>query len=135
MQKLKRLVRSGRNPLAQIAKRLSERGVSIHQCQETEITSKEPDNRYILSDSCCCEVVHKTNQQDDNGNEQYLCRVYERTEALFTTPCDSRIIGAHKANPRLASMKVLSSQALQRKAIMLEVRNKKIFMAILHSNC
>ena len=133
MQKLKRLVRSGRNPLAHITKRLSESCESIHQCHEKEITSKEPDNRYILTDSSCCEVVHKIHHLDVNGNEQFSCRVYERTEALFSTPCDSRIIGV-QSKPTLGNKKVLSSPALQRKAVMLEVESsEKIFMAILHS--
>ncbi len=51
MQKLKRLVRSGKNPIAQIAKRLSESYDAIPQSQEAVISLKKPDNCFILTDS------------------------------------------------------------------------------------
>ena len=133
MQKLKRLVRSGKNPLVQIAKRLSESTEAVQPCHEPKICLKRPDNAFILTDSACCEVVQKLDYVDHNGNEQFSCRVYQRTEALFVNPCDSRLAGVFKANARWTTMKVLSSQALTRNAIKFELGPSKIvFMAILH---
>ena len=115
MQKLKRLVRSGKNPIAQVAKRMSECSGVIEPTPEATISMKKPDNAFLLTDSSCCEVVDKSGNLD--GNETYLCRVYERTGALFSTPCDSRLIGVLKANPRWTTMKVLPSHLLNRMAI------------------
>ena len=64
-----------------------------------------------------------------------ICRVYERTEAVFHRPCDSRLIGLHKGNPRWTTMKVVSAQSLTRNAIKVDLGpNKIVFIAILHSN-
>lgn len=132
MQKLKRLVRSGKSPLTQIAKRLSESSFEIPSCHEDNVSFKKPDNAYVLPDKCC-EIVDKANP-DENGRECYLCRVYERSEPLFTNPCDSRIIGVHKVNEQRTHMRVLSAESLKRKAIKVDLGpNKTAFMAILHS--
>ncbi|CAB3977231.1 Hypothetical predicted protein [Paramuricea clavata] len=56
-KKLKRLVRSGKNPIAQIAKRLSESYGAIPQSREAVISLKKPDNCFILTDSSCCEMT------------------------------------------------------------------------------
>ena len=132
MQKLKRLVRSGKNPLVQIAKCLSECTEAVQPCHEPKICLKRPDNAFILTDSAC-EVVQKLDCVDHNGNEQFSWHVYQHTEALLVNPCDSRLVGVFKANARWTTMKVLSSQALMRNAIKFELGPSKIvFMAILH---
>lgn len=137
MQKLKRMVRSGRNPLTQIVKRLSE--VSASKDPETKhaqsvIKIKKPNNAYILTNSSCCEVIDKTDHHDEIGNQLYMCRVYERTEPLFNNPCDSRLVDVHKGNQRWTTVKMLSAQCLHKKAIMVDLEhNKIVFMAILHS--
>ena len=52
MQKLKKMVRSGRNPLAQLVKRLSEsHATKIPEAMcASEISTKKPNNVYILDD-------------------------------------------------------------------------------------
>ena len=42
------------------------------------------------------------------GSDEEVCRVYQKTEPLFSIPCNSRLVGIHKANSRWSSMKVLS---------------------------
>ncbi len=135
MQKLKRLVRSGKNPIAQVAKRMSECSGAIEPPHEVKISLTKPDNAFILTDLTCCEVVDKVGNPDQNGNELYLCRVYERTDTLFSSPCDSRLIGVHKATVRWTTMKVLPSHQLKRKAIKIDLGHEKtVFMAVLHTN-
>ena len=135
MQKLKRLVQSGKNPIAQVAKRMSECSGVIEPIREATTSLKKPDNAFLLTGSCCCEVVDKVGNLDENGDETYLCQVYERTDALFVTPCDSRLIGVHKANSRWTTMKVVSSHLLNRMAIKIDLGPEKIvFMAVLHTN-
>ena len=99
MQKLKRFVWSGKNPIAQIGKRPSESYCAIPHFQEAVISLKKPDNCFILTDSCCCEVPDKSNHPDDGENE-YLCRVYERRLKLYfidhvilTSVCTKEIHG------------------------------------------
>ena len=77
MQKLKRLVRSGKNPIAQIAKRISASSGVIEPIGDAAISLKKPDNAFLLTGPSCCEVVNKVGNSDENGNETYLCRVYE----------------------------------------------------------
>ena len=100
-----------------------------------KICLKKPDNAFILTDLTCCEVVEKVGNPNQNGNELCLCRVYEKTETLFASPCDSRLIGVHKATVRRTTMKVLPSHLLQRKAIKIDLGHEKtVFMAVLHTN-
>ena len=86
MQKLKRLVRSGKNPIAQVAKWTSECSGVIEPIREATISLKKPDNAFLLTGSSCCEVVDKVGNLDENGDKTYLCRVYERNDALFVIP-------------------------------------------------
>ena len=87
MQKLKKLVRSGKSPIVQVEKRINELSGAIPPIHHpATISLTQPDNAYILTTSSCCEVVDKLGNHDGDGNETYLCRVYERCSALFTTP-------------------------------------------------
>lgn len=134
IQKLKRLVRSGRNPIAQVAKRISEFSGTVEQNDEDSTSLKAPDNAFLLNDSSCGEVVERACNHHENQDELCVCRVYEKTEPLFTSPCDSRLIGIHKANSRSTTMKVLSSQNLKKQAMKVDLgSDKHLFMAILHS--
>ena len=128
------MVRSGRSPLVQIAKRLGE---SCHEkitaAREKTICFKKPNNAYILNDHSCCEVVKATNLRDGSGDELFTCRVYDRTEPEFQSPCDSRIVGVYKASLHHTTMKNIPSQLLVKQAIMIpRGLNKVVFMALLH---
>ena len=48
---------------------------------------------------------------------KHICVEFMRTDALFVTPCDSRLIGVHKGNAHWTTMKVLDSHLLTKKAI------------------
>ena len=69
MQQLKKLVRSGNNPISQIAKWLSEVSGSIRQAYEAPISFKVPDNAFVLSDSSCGEVVEVAGNSADSDEE------------------------------------------------------------------
>ena len=102
LHQLKKLVRSGQNPLAQILKRLSEiqNALPIRNEHTCKLDVKRPNNSYILNDRSCCEAVEITNQQDEQGCALVLCRVYERVTTHSVQPCDSRIIGVYKGTTR-----------------------------------
>ena len=133
MQKLKRLVRSGRNPMVQIAKRLAEFS-GIVEPVKVSVSPKRSESAFLLNYSCCGEVVERAGSHVGNGNESFVCRIYEKTEPLFVRPCDSRLVGIHKANCRWTTMKVISSQQIMKKAMKVDLESGKIlFMAVLHS--
>ncbi len=85
MQKLKRFVRSGTNPIVQIAKHLSELpcGKLTSTEEAKRIDVKIPNNCFILNDASCCEVVECSSEIDEDGGKIYLCRVYSNTIPLL----------------------------------------------------
>lgn len=141
LQKLKKMVRSGKSPLVQIVKRLEEMEKSkffrehtqADACEILKIKIKKPNNAFIIDQRTCCEVVAKTNQKDQEGNILLLCRLYERPDALFLEPCDSRIISVFKAARRNSRMKLIPMDCLRSQAILIdEGENTITFMAVLH---
>ena len=135
LQKLKRYVRSGKNPIAQITKRLSE---SV-ACEEktvsnsASISSKHPNNAYVCDGTSCCVVVNDHPETNQHGSKMHLCRVYNHSEPMFSAPCDSRIIGVHKVSGRNVRMKLVPATTLTKQAIVIELDdNFLLFMAILH---
>ncbi|KAL3859401.1 hypothetical protein ACJMK2_009624 [Sinanodonta woodiana] len=132
------MVRSGKNPLAQIAKRLGE----LDNCDTIpgqkhtalSIKTKRPDNTYIISNSSYCEVVAITNEEDDEQFRKLLCRVYEKSQPLFLQPCDSRTTGIYQVHERHSHMKMISESCLERKAMMVTNDHSPeiVFLAILH---
>ena len=135
MQKLKKMVRSGKNPIAQLAKRLGElSNKRIAVPMEKSISTKKPNNAFVLSNNSCCEVIEQTTQQDEQGYTLFTCRVYQRTDALFKSPCDSRLVGVYKTNTQHTAMKVIPTKQLVKKAIMINIDpNRIVFMALQHS--
>ncbi|KAI2645785.1 Large tegument protein deneddylase [Labeo rohita] len=130
--KLKRLVRSGKQPLTQVVKRLVEMPKSPLSVKASKPKFKRPNNAFILHEGKCCEAIEEREESDDSGCQMLLCKLFEKTEALFRDPCDSRILGCFKVQSRHAVMKLIPERQLTRQAIMVEKRDKTIFLAILH---
>ena len=132
---LKKLVRSGRSPLVQIVKRLNEGGSLRRELTEKEgkVSSKHPNNIYMLNDKACCEVLSTTPEKND-GAQMFLCWVYNHLEPYTSSPCDSRLYGAIRSNIRNTSMKLISEICLTQRAIMFEEEyGSRVFFTILHS--
>ena len=56
---MKKYVRSGRNPTAQLVKRLREQTLaSLPQSVSIKITPSRPNNAYILRNASCCETLN-----------------------------------------------------------------------------
>ncbi|XP_071156899.1 uncharacterized protein [Mytilus edulis] len=142
LQKLKKMVRSGRSPMVQIVKRLDElekfnstkREESFRR--SSVLKFKQPNNAFVMDNNQCCEIISRTQQVDPNDPEKLLllCRVYERSEPLFRAPCDSRLIGVYKASPRNTRMKLLSPDKLGKRAMLIDMdQNEPVaFLTILH---
>ncbi|KAA0721339.1 hypothetical protein E1301_Tti019761 [Triplophysa tibetana] len=91
--KLKRLVRSGKQPLVQVAKRLME--ISVSPQTQFVVAAKcklsRPNNGFILGEGKCCEAIEERVESDESGSPVVLCKVFEKCEPLFMDPCDSRM--------------------------------------------
>lgn len=133
LHQLKRLVRSGRNPLSQIVKRLGEMDRQVKEPPKltTTLRTQRPENIFALSDVECCEVVSL--QLAEGQHESVLCGVYDHLEPLFMEPCDSRLVGVYKGHINHTKMKKLSLELLVRKAFVVEDNCKVIFLTVLHS--
>lgn len=136
LHQLKRLVRSGRNPLSQIIKRLGEidqHREELNNKPAAVVKTQKPNNVFVLSDFQCCEVISVVNATG-YGDRMVLCRVYDRLEQLFMQPCDSRLIGVYKAQVRHSRMKELSQRLLVRKAFLIDAEDGvQIVLTVLHS--
>ena len=100
---IKKMVWSGRSPIVQITKLLGEientfeinaGELSIQKLMS--FRTKKPSNMHVLNDLKCCEVIQISHEMDEFGKQLFLCRVFERREVIFNTPCDSRLLVVHK---------------------------------------
>jgi hypothetical protein len=123
---LKKLVRSGRNPMAQIVNRLNCITTNRRYCSRDFIRPSIPDNAFIV-DNHCCQVIR------DCGGDMFVCRIVSNESALFDHPCDSRIVGKYIARSNSFLTKRVSASSLKQRAIMIKQGNQIIFLAILHS--
>lgn len=138
LYQMKKMVRSGKSPVTQIVKRLSE--LKFDKAVDSTIDVVKcsvPNNVYITEKSDCCEIVNEidaTHGQETKLNQRYfLCRVFKRTQCLFEKPCDSRIIGTYAVLTRYSSLQVLRETELKTQAVKVEIEDSKAcFMAVLH---
>ena len=135
LQEMKKIVRSGRQPLVQIVKRMKEKQNTdiIMPIERRAISTMTSNNVFMLSSSSFCQVIERSANPINEQDAKYLCRVYKRLEPLFNEPCNASIIGAFTANVQYTQMKIIPATQLQKRAIMIELdRRKPIFQAVLH---
>jgi len=111
-ESVKRSVRSTRNPVLQV--------------DQYPITS--PNNVCVLDNGRCCQVVGV-------DKEAVTCTVFADTEAVYTAPCDSRILGVFRTHLSLGILKRLPFSTKARKAMACIdfVRSEIIFIQLLHT--
>ena len=137
MTQLKRCVRGTGEPLIQIANRMAEKHVAaklISRNEETRVVVPKVKACYTLSCGKFC-IVHEVRER------QVLCEVYKRTEALYSVPCDSRILGVHKGFLQQTEMMLLSTERLVRSAIMIplslvdrDLATARALIPLMHAN-
>ena len=134
LQQLKKLVRSGRNPLVQIVKRMSEFQFASDRKStgSFQISQKIKNNAYIVESSVCCEILPDAGT--DNSSDTVLCRVYKKTRPLFADPCDSRIVQTFLTDARESTVEAVCTARLKSRAILVKIGSgfEMCFMAILH---
>jgi len=136
MQQLKKSVKSARNPVLQVARRLQEKNnFSNQSVGELKLESfledyscQPPDNNCMLADGRCCQVI-------SIAKEHVRCMVFLNTEPLYSTPCDSRIIGVHKARLSSGVLKHFPSKTIAHKAMCYTdyEHSEIVFMVLLHN--
>lgn len=138
MQKLKRCVRSAKNPLIQIAHRLEEAELARHAgysgmqalVEDTvTVCTTSPNNCFVMDDGKYC-LCHETM----DGQTNLLCEVFTQTMFLYEKPCDSRLLGIHKVRLKNTRMKELRVEQLVRKAIFVHINNDYgVMLPFMHS--
>jgi hypothetical protein len=84
MQKIKRMARSARNPVVQVAHRLKEHDlcqnvtavVGTSTCSIDKFCFKTPDNYCVLENNTCCQVLNV-------GKEQTTCMVFSHADPFL----------------------------------------------------
>lgn len=114
LHQIKKMVRSGKNVLAQVANRLEETSQLKVENKEKLMSFKHPNNVFVLSPEQCCEVM------SEDAEATVLCRVYTNLQPYLTTLCDSRLYGTYMASIRHSQMLYLNRKSFQRRAFMVE---------------
>lgn len=128
LHQMKKMVRSGKNVLAQVANRLEETSRLKIPIKEKVVSLKRPNNVFVLSSEECCEVV------SEDMDNTVLCRVFTNLQPYLMTPCDSRLYGTYVSSIRRSKMCVIDKKALERRAFMVEEEGGiRIVMSILHT--
>ncbi|KAI7795618.1 transposase domain-containing protein [Triplophysa rosa] len=112
LHQMKKMVRSGKNVLTQVANRLEETSRLKISNKEKVVSLKCPNNTFVLSPEECCEVV------SEEVNNTVLCRVFTNLQPYLMTPCDSRLYGTYVASTRHSQMRCIGKEALDRMAFM-----------------
>jgi len=135
MQQLKKCVRSGRNPVVQVARRVREMNffskltspaVVLIDCVGN-YSCQAPNNCCILESGLCCQVV-------GIESENALCFIFAESYPVYSSPCDSRIIGAHRVRLCTGTLKriPLSTKACKAIAFCDQHHSEMVFLQLLH---
>jgi hypothetical protein len=132
MQQLKKKVRSGTNPAAQLVKRVLESmdAGGKNRTKQYKIACKKPNNAYNMNNGKYCYVVQRLDPEN-----KYLCRVYHTPTNLFHFPCNSSLIGFVKFQHLNYEMKAIDAQKLTTRCVKLQIEqdNFVAFLPLQHS--
>jgi hypothetical protein len=119
MQTIKKYVRSAKNRLVQVARRLEEQNFYsdfLPYQQNTKLYELQlfsniaPNNACILANEWCCQVLSKS-------LSSVTCMMYKHSEPVYTTPVDSRVVGIHKVFISSGFVKRMPLETLACKAL------------------
>jgi len=135
MQQVKKCVRSGRSPLMQVAHRMHQKNFFSRPLSPAVVVKdslanfscQPPDNSCILESGECC---HVTRIEDGN----VLCMTFANSYPVYSSPCDSCIIGAHKVRLSAGALKLLPPGTKAYKALSFTDASKSevVFLQLLH---
>lgn len=139
LHKMKRLVRSGKNPLVQLVNRLNEHTyteVEKVASEKLPISHKTPDNAYILNNGSCALVTARLNEAGPPENRKAICVLFTEPEPVFVEPCNSKMLDIYQF-PRVNRTRngvtsIILESSIVKKAVMTEQAGSVIFQGILH---
>ena len=134
MQKIKKCVRSSKNPVAQVVKRTEE----IKSCKRfknndkmTKIKTTGKDSLFMSNqgDICIVENIDDTSVTCNVISKRYL-------ESFYLSPIDSKLLGIvyiRDFNIIQLKKKILRKNDLQHKVVRLPYKNGFVYFSLLHS--
>lgn len=137
LQRLKKHVRTGSRPIAQIVKRLDEVNKAKSDMKVKskmyELNNVYPNNVFIMDNNCCCEVLTLKHPETGSTSEM-LCRVFKNVKPAFDYPCESSLVGCFKVPDRNSSVQFVNKTKLMCKAILIKnkTESSNIFLSLLH---
>lgn len=135
LQEVKKLVKIGKNPIVQVAKRMAENRGNAKILDTSKahrpkhISNKVKDSCFQMNNKDFAIVKGKC----DEGT--YLCDIYKQRhlEDFFTKPCPSKLIDiAFSKSEQPSSTKILKKQELAKKAIALPYKTGMVLIPVLH---
>ena len=135
LQTIKRLVRNGRNPIAQVTKRLKERELSKVTSYRSKSTSFNNMHISTASKNQCFllknEALAFVKEKREDGT--FVCDIipHERTLNFFTEPCESKLINILYIPNRCVhrSRRQLEKRELYKKCVCLTYGDGKVIVA------
>lgn len=109
--RLKTLVASGKNPLAQVVHRLDTAMLPGRYTKREAIRCKAPNNAFIV-DGRGCVVVSEL------GDDLFHCRMYLEAKPVFDSPMDSVQLGKFKCASTFTAAVTLRRDQLTHRAMM-----------------
>ena len=136
LQTIKRFVRKATNPIAQVAKRLTEMeeasvSLDYENTHFRYISTKEKDSCFLTENEDFVFVREK------RSNGDYVCHVVKQqlTQNFFMKPCESKLLNiAFLRDGTNTQRRILSNAAFRRKVVCLPYRNGRVLIPMLHGD-
>ena len=141
MSKIKRYVRGTAKPIVQVARRFMEMNrINRSTAEGSSLKSKRREiplkgSCYRMNNGKFC-IVHEGRK----AKNQILCELYKKTDSLYNSPCDSRIIGVYKVSRSNTEMQLCNVQDLHSTVINIpqvlfdkDQTNTAIIIPMMHS--
>ena len=133
LQNIKRMIRSGKCPLAQIINRLDEYNDNIllkPKYINSRINIKNPNNYYYLKDLSFCQIIECIEE------DKILCKIYKANSFLSFGSFDLCIIGCRIVDHSCFTIQIININVLHGKYIGISnipfYLNKIIFLKLHH---
>ncbi|XP_052472877.1 uncharacterized protein LOC128029257 [Carassius gibelio] len=134
LQVIKKLVRSGKQPLVQVTKRLAERQCTERHARRsqstTKLTAKMPDNCVFLMDNAVGFI------QEKRSDGTLRMDVFRETDcdSLFEKPCNSKLFNIMLVSSDLTMAKriLINRESIYKKAVCLPYKQGYAILPLLH---
>ncbi|KAL7395525.1 hypothetical protein ABVT39_018579 [Epinephelus coioides] len=135
LQQIKRFVKTGQNPLAQVSKRI----VEIETAQRIANTQPQSSSKMFLStkrrDSCFLMADGSFAFVQERREDGIVCDVIKqsRTTDFFNTPCQSKLLDiVYVKNGQVFKRKAVNEKNLIRKVACLPFNNGTVLIPLRH---